>query len=162
MMRYQITSYDLFLQMLKNQPEDDSCIVWPRAIMTNKPLQDYGTLRVPGRGRCLAHRLSYVTAIGPIPKGFDVCHRCDTPRCFRPSHLFLGTKSDNMQDMLKKGRGNKSKGVNRTFAKLNDERVREIRAAARDTSQTMLAAQFGVSQGLIWKVINGKAWGHVA
>lgn len=33
-----------------------------------------------------------------------VCHRCDTPRCIRPSHLFLGTPADNIKDSADKKR----------------------------------------------------------
>ena len=51
-----------------------------------------------------AHRLSFKTFIGELIRGMVICHRCDTPSCVNPDHLFQGTQKDNMQDALKKGR----------------------------------------------------------
>lgn len=72
-----------------------------------KSHKGYGQLPIWRDGRSIprsAHRLSWELANGPIPAGMSVLHRCDNPPCVRPDHLFLGTQSDNMQDMVAKGR----------------------------------------------------------
>lgn len=52
----------------------------------------------------LAHRVAWEVANGPIPDGLLVCHHCDNPPCCNPEHMFLGTKSDNAVDCIRKGR----------------------------------------------------------
>lgn len=62
----------------------------------------------PNRINVSAHRWSYQHFVGAIPDGLFVLHHCDTPSCVRPSHLFVGTQRDNVQDCIRKGRRAKS------------------------------------------------------
>lgn len=85
----------------KIMPEPNSgCWLWTGAIRGD----GYGNFTYQGRNHG-AHRVSWAFHHGPIPEGQNVCHKCDTPLCVNPDHLFLGSRSDNMRDMSKKGRG---------------------------------------------------------
>ncbi len=65
---------------------------------------DIGSRTDGTRGQILAHRLSWQIHFGPIPDGLGVLHKCDTPPCVRPEHLFLGTQKANMTDAAAKQR----------------------------------------------------------
>jgi hypothetical protein len=63
----------------------------------------YGHVRLNGK-IVQAHRVAWELTNGPIPEGLQCLHTCDRPLCVNPEHLWLGTRSDNMLDMVAKGR----------------------------------------------------------
>lgn len=81
-------------------PEPNTgCWLWTACLTP----QGYGKLTVQHR-TVVASRAAYEAFIGPIPPDMFVCHRCDVRACINPSHLFVGTRQDNMDDMVRKGR----------------------------------------------------------
>jgi hypothetical protein len=76
--------------------------------------------------------------------------------------LFLGTRKENSQDMLAKGRHRyyDAVGIERWNAKLNDEKVLAIRASTETCK--VLSELFLVSKDLIARVRRGDTWSHVA
>lgn len=76
-----------------------TCWEWTGA----KNNKGYGCLAV-NKQKWLAHRLSYTITKGQIPAGQIICHTCDNPHCVNPQHLFAGTHTDNIKDMLTKNR----------------------------------------------------------
>ncbi len=133
----------------------DECWLWRNA--TNA--DGYGVLAVGGRGTALAHRVSYEVYVGDIPEGLYVLHRCDTPACVNPAHLFLGTHQDNMDDRDKKGRGVQPSGTEHHAAKLNPAIVREIRSSEKSLRE--LGRLYGVGFRTIHKVKHGITWKDV-
>lgn len=57
----------------------------------------------PAQQTISAHVASHIVFISD-PMGLSVCHKCDSRACINPDHLFLGTHTQNMQDMVAKGR----------------------------------------------------------
>lgn len=108
----------------------------------------------------LVHRISFEKHRGPIPEGILVCHTCDNRACVNPQHLFLGTNSDNMADMVAKGRQNKLKGSAHGRAKLLESDVIAIRSS-RGTSRRDLAERYGMSRGSIDDIMNRRSWAHL-
>lgn len=117
----------------------------------------YGKLSVEGKLKS-AHRVSFEAFNGKITKGLLVCHKCDTPQCVNPDHLFLGTQLDNMRDMSIKGRGAKFKdGV-----KIKEETVLKIMERIKECVPFKdIAREFFVSASLVAKINNGKNWTRV-
>jgi hypothetical protein len=79
----------------------DGCWLWTGSV--NHARGGYGQVKY-GKKHYRAHRLAWLLTFGEIPDGMKVLHRCDTPACCRPDHLFLGSQTDNIHDMLEKGR----------------------------------------------------------
>ncbi len=50
------------------------------------------------------HRAMWFAVHGPIPRTVFVCHRCDTPLCCNPDHLWTGDGASNMADCIEKNR----------------------------------------------------------
>jgi hypothetical protein len=66
-----------------------------------------------------AHRVAWELTNGRIPEFMKVLHRCDNRLCVNPSHLFLGSLSDNFKDCLLKNR--------HPNKKLTNQQIHEIR-----------------------------------
>lgn len=120
----------------------------------------YGQIYYEGRVLRL-HRVAWFLAYGVWPT-LSVLHRCDTPLCQNPDHLFEGTQADNMRDMALKDRCPRAhpwgRGEKAHNAKLTEVDVREIRALRGIKTQKQLASSYGVAPSLISHIHSRKAW----
>ena len=143
---------DKELLLANSIPEPNSgCWLWTRSLSN----WGYGHLGSKRRDRG-AHRLSYLTFIGPIPPGMHVLHRCDIRSCINPDHLFLGTRRDNLRDAVAKGRGNFSHGERNFKAKLTWDDVDIIRRSTLD--RDYLAIKFEVRRETIYCIQTRRTW----
>lgn len=124
----------------------------------------YGAIKVRGRkGMRRAHRVSYELHVGQIGEGLFVCHKCDVPTCVNPEHLFLGTRADNIADMVMKGRQRGPVSQNSRTAKLTPVIAAQIyRLKDSGVTATAIAAQHGVSRSAVRNIWGRKTWRTVA
>jgi hypothetical protein len=111
-----------------------------------------GTFSLGGRN-VVASRIAYKLAHHVDPGNLLVCHTCDNPACVNPTHLWLGTAFQNMEDMRIKGRSRRFRG------KLTEEQARAIKADTR--SGAAIAAEYGVNPSSIYAIRRGRSWAHV-
>lgn len=122
----------------------------------------YGRFMLNGR-QWTAPRVSWTITHGQIPTGRHILHRCDNPPCVRPDHLLLGDNTDNSADKVTKGRQAFNHGSKSGMSKLDEVKVIAIRDryAAGSATIPQLAADYGVSVGLVGQIITGRIWKHV-
>lgn len=115
----------------------------------------YGQVTNSNRKRHLAHRYSYSMFFGDIPAGSYVLHSCDNPACIKPTHLRLGSQSDNMADKAIRERGTN---------KLTNQQAREIRERYIPRGNgngygntKALAIEYNVSRYTIHEIATGRS-----
>lgn len=150
----------------------DTCWLWTGS----KRHKGYGAfvwaengLVVQGR----AHRYSWELVNGRIPEGLCCLHKCDTPACVRPDHLWIGTKADNNCDMVSKGRhvpggthcggsGKWERGASHHNARLTQDIVSAIRSDhAEGMGYIRLGRKYGISMTCARKVVKKITWNSV-
>lgn len=135
--------YQKLWSKIAHNNDEDSCWPWLAAIQGD----GYGSVYVEGTIR-LAHRVVWELYYGPIPARLKVCHKCDNPPCCNPSHLFIGTQKENMQDAAVKRRTH--------HAKFSAEEITFIRNST--LSKMALAKMFGVCRQDISMIIHRKIY----
>lgn len=133
-----------------------TCWLWTAGVDAH----GYGQISNRPYSPIKAHRLAWMFRHGPITPAQHVLHKCDTPRCVNPDHLFLGDQAANMKDAAAKGRLNVPRPRSRT---LSEEGMRAILKAfskgqpPRGTA-VALARRFGVSKSYVSVIAKGRRW----
>jgi len=132
---------------------DDECWEW-----TASRNKGYGNIRFQGK-LYISHRVAFELAYGHIDDTLDILHSCDNPPCCNPKHLSQGTTSDNVQDMITKGRQNNVSGEQSPFAKLTWAIIDEIKQQhAQGATILGLAKKYGVTRAPIQQILKGSKW----
>lgn len=134
----------------------DDCWPW-----TGTPdRKGYGKITLRGV-EFRAHRIAWQRMHGRDPSDLLVLHSCDNPPCCNPRHLKLGTHADNQREKRERGRSTRGE-ANPGGGKLTTDDVHEIRRrlAAGETGKR-IAADYGVSSTLVYKIHRRQLWQHV-
>lgn len=129
----------------------DECWPW-----TGYAEKGYGLFFWQGR-KVGAHELAVTFTTGEArhPE-LDTCHSCDNPICCNPAHLRFDTRQSNVDEMVERGRAANGQ------RKLTDDQVLAMRYRAEaGATGIVLAAEYGVSKGLVTSILQGKRWTHV-
>lgn len=122
------------------------CWIW---IGGNKG-NGYGSFNLNGKTTS-AHRASYILFVSDKVMGFDVCHKCDVRSCVNPMHLFLGTRKENMEDAVRKGRQATRKNLPQT--KISEIEIPKVmRLVRKGILYKYIAKQFNVTRQSIGKI----------
>lgn len=144
---------DRFWRKVDTTGGPDACWPW----LASKQRAGYGHLYYRGRVT-RANRVAWMLERGPIPDGIHVLHRCDSPGCVNPAHLFLGTHADNMADRSAKGRASR-----RGNPRLTADQVAAIRHRLTLGARGIdLAAEYGVHPATIKRIKARRAWAQEA
>jgi hypothetical protein len=151
--------------------KDDACWTW----IAGHTQAGYGMFHPRHGVSIYAHRYSWALVNGPVPDGLLVLHRCDTPPCVNPDHLFLGTDADNHRDKAAKGRA--PAGTNTWHARMPERIARgEGHGNSRLTAADVLdirarlvagervgeiARLYAISHSTISMIGSRKHWSHL-
>jgi hypothetical protein len=104
-----------------------------------------------------AHRYSYALKAFDSAVDGHVLHSCDNPSCVNPSHLRLGTHSENIRERNAKGRHNLPSGERHWYKALSQDSADAIRTMVdRGVSQASAARAIGVSEATVSRLVNGQ------
>lgn len=104
----------------------------------------------------MSHRISYELHNKiKLLKDQNILHKCNNRCCVNPSHLYIGTLSDNVKDNI---RNNKH-----SLQKLSVDNVQQIRQLLKDgkLSHTIIASLFNVGRTTIGNINTGHSFSYI-
>lgn len=136
---------DLAWFLVRGKRTESGCLEWTG----KRDVYGYGMSTTRDKD-FRVHRRVYFLRFGEEP--IVVCHSCDNPPCFEPTHLFGGSHADNNRDKSSKGRA-------RSRAVLTHDQATEIkRRRQAGEGGTSLAREFGVTPQTVCDISKGRSW----
>jgi hypothetical protein len=139
-----------FIEMALSYQDNKECLFWPFA------RNNYGYAIMDSN---LVSRYMCEKIYGPLPSPIhQAAHSCGKGHlgCVNPHHLEWKTPAGNAADRVI--HGTDSRGERSSSAILTWEKAREIKAMKGKFSGYKVAAIYGVDDGTIYAIWNGKTW----
>jgi DNA-binding XRE family transcriptional regulator len=150
-----------YVTALTDRRGDDECWPW-----LGTRSGRYGTVPIGRNQHDYVHRVVYQQEYGPIPKGYNIIHRCRDGMCVNPRHVLAVDRRTIVLWTMAGGRWKISEGVRR----LTPKKLRAIKVAyallpkfpvvkgseivyhSNHSESKKLAARFGVPRHLLPKL----------
>lgn len=101
---------------------NDGCWLWKGSLNS----KGYGNFSF-NKKKYNAHRAAYILFVDDVPSHIDICHSCDNRQCVNPSHLFAGTRQDNIRDAINKKRFSWNLKPPLLSSKAKEEIIKELK-----------------------------------
>lgn len=104
-------------------------------------------LKIDGKNKTLSvHRYFYEQVFGKIPEGKVIDHLCKNRACYNVAHLEVVTVKENT-----------IRGLTPKITERIAHKIRELYKKG-NMNQFQLANYYGLNQGHVSKIINGRRW----
>jgi hypothetical protein len=128
--------------------DKNGCWLWAGALTTS----GYGQFTRDG-DYYRTHKVAWEQHRHPIPEGKWVLHRCHIRNCCNPKHLYIGTRQDNVSDMLMAGRAASK------LSEIDVAVMRGLHSVGHNFKE--LGDMFKVDPYTVSRAVRKKTWRHV-
>jgi hypothetical protein len=138
--------------------QGDDCLQWP----LKGRVFGYPKIAFEGQDRLVSRVVCEITH-GPAPSPIhEAAHSCGNGAkgCISPKHIRWATPVENEADKV--AHGTAPKGERNAQSKLREPDVVAIRRIGKSASQAAIARRFGVSPGLVSRILSRRLWSHLS
>ena len=93
-----------------------------------------------------------------LKEGMLSCHKCNSPSCCRPDHLYEGTDTENNRQARKEGRHKQKRG---SYNRMTEETVKNVKALLSTHTNKRIAQMFNSEPTTISNIRTRKTWKEV-
>jgi hypothetical protein len=141
--------------------QPNSCWTW-KGRKTKRAARRLAYGRLSVRGWAMyAHVVLYELKRGKrIPRNLVLRHTCNNSLCCNYSHMKPGSQRTNVRDAIRCGSHWSPRGAAHPKARLDAQKVQQVRALQHQHTRKELAEMMRVSLSTINRVISGALWRH--